>query len=1116
MTSPRLRLSLSSQRSASHDSASERSASQCSASELPVTRRTPCLRALGSGGLALLLLSVTAISTFAKDSTPPRTTQYETYSSSMERVLEETPLPSRAAESRAVGDTTYFGYVDASGFAIPGETWTWDHGHPTDPLEGWTVRDVTEQTDTYFRHIDAASWNAPESGNLVPPPILVGNGSAWGGAFESEADTLCWAGGLGYGNNWTQRLASPVLDYTGSGGVNLQFTYFNDTEPEFDYTRVLLRLLPSGVETSLNGEGFNGPIGLATDHPTSPPVGETVSFSMTELDLGGTPQFQVVFEFDSDGGWSDQDAEFTTEYGPFAVDAVQLSGAFTGSPMNSGFESSLDGWMPEAGSGNGAYALVGDVSLYDIQDACVCGLSGNVLAMHDSSGGHPDGQRQYLVSNTVDLTSVPDPGSGERIVLAYWDQYSELPIANGVFYRPGWEYYPYTCPNTGIVGWSPRSGLPTFSFVGEDPLCTQLRNNATQYGIPQTAEQIRFIFELYSSCSAFDINPCSGETNETPILDNVRIAVTYQPIAPDMAWDNGFYLWDGFSQGNVNDPFDPGNADCVRNTNFGSTPPIVLEDAPSLNGPVGTSNPWDARFHFRVKREGPGASHANFAPWAEWKSRTGVGIGPSSNFAYGFMDTFEVAGNPINTLDIYDAYYREDDPNNPSPGTELVDANEILVDNVPPGTMIEYFASAYFRATPGEVSTLPDTTGGNFQNFEILPHWRDDGGVLKYPSILYIDAYNRGTEYYIASALDQLGYEYDIFDRLDSSCCWSAPFARGLEPESNNGMTVAQLQGYKAVLFNAGNFNSAVWPEDGRLLSDYLTAEVCGVTRRTLVVNGDAVVQALGWESPSLLANRLGAALAGEPYIEVAGDPNYCVDLEPATGALYGTSNSINGSYDYGAWGNNCPVSARFNVINTVGTGVGNRVYVNTDTGTPTQYAQVVNVDQSATTDYRTVIDGVSWHHMAEAPSGGLDPDCEPTAASVITAAANEIAAALEWVFDGTIPGLTQPDCDVTGAPDPFGEAGQVTRLYANQPNPFNPRTTLRFTLSTRQETTLAIYDVGGRRVRTLIDAELEGGPHEIVWDGTDDAGHALASGVYWSQLVTDDFRGSKKMIVLD
>lgn len=69
-------------------------------------------------------------------------------------------------------------------------------------------------------------------------------------------------------------------------------------------------------------------------------------------------------------------------------------------------------------------------------------------------------------------------------------------------------------------------------------------------------------------------------------------------------------------------------------------------------------------------------------------------------------------------------------------------------------------------------------------------------------------------------------------------------------------------------------------------------------------------------------------------------------------------------------------------------------------------------------------------------------------------------------------------------------------------PNPFNPRTTIQYGVAARGPARLALYDVRGRRVRLLLDLpDLAPGVYRAVWDGRDDQGREVASGVYLSQL---------------
>ncbi len=77
----------------------------------------------------------------------------------------------------------------------------------------------------------------------------------------------------------------------------------------------------------------------------------------------------------------------------------------------------------------------------------------------------------------------------------------------------------------------------------------------------------------------------------------------------------------------------------------------------------------------------------------------------------------------------------------------------------------------------------------------------------------------------------------------------------------------------------------------------------------------------------------------------------------------------------------------------------------------------------------------------------------------------------------------------------------KVTALTGNYPNPFNPKTTLQFDLAEPSEVVLQIYDLSGRRIRTLVREEMPAGSHEQIWLGRDDQGRAVPSGVYFARL---------------
>jgi hypothetical protein len=87
--------------------------------------------------------------------------------------------------------------------------------------------------------------------------------------------------------------------------------------------------------------------------------------------------------------------------------------------------------------------------------------------------------------------------------------------------------------------------------------------------------------------------------------------------------------------------------------------------------------------------------------------------------------------------------------------------------------------------------------------------------------------------------------------------------------------------------------------------------------------------------------------------------------------------------------------------------------------------------------------------------------------------------------------------------------------LYQNVPNPFNPTTQIGFELAKQEYVTLAVYDVSGRRIRTLQDGTLGPGPHSITWNGRTDTGILATSGVYYYVLETPAGRLARSMVLL-
>jgi hypothetical protein len=113
-----------------------------------------------------------------------------------------------------------------------------------------------------------------------------------------------------------------------------------------------------------------------------------------------------------------------------------------------------------------------------------------------------------------------------------------------------------------------------------------------------------------------------------------------------------------------------------------------------------------------------------------------------------------------------------------------------------------------------------------------------------------------------------------------------------------------------------------------------------------------------------------------------------------------------------------------------------------------------------------------------------------------------EVIAAINGLLGAT--GITAPD----GAESP-GERRLGLRLSAT-PNPFRSATEIQFRLPDQASIHLAVYDVIGRRVRTLAAGPRAAGPHTVGWGGRDASGLPLATGIYFIELSTGDASGAR------
>ncbi len=1062
-------------------------------------------------------------------------------------------------QSAAQG-TTFFGgtfwAADSNRWeAIQDSTWTFDTGvgsdynfsdpsvdpykfgapnNPAPPglalhahMEGWVGIDHSYSDLSYFRRLSIADFAGQPDTCVGTAAGLGGNYSFWCGVLQSEADKLCYASGQGYGNLWNICIHQS-FNYDGSGNpVNLQYDYRNDSEPTYDYTYVLVDT--SGAGDFAEAKAYTGTVsGHANLNLT---VGVTMRSDAGPVD--------VQFCFVSDSGASDEDGFNPTECGGFAVDNVALSGG--GISSSSDFESGAGGWSllpPKAGPG-GDWSNI--ASLSDLPAPltnCECDLVDSVLVLEDLSlGGHNVDQNNVAVSPWIDLKAANLVGAPGKFL--EYSFYTELPFLNYVFMLIEVQWYPQVCPNTGKLILSPFTTDGFVTYFGDTPLCTTTGTvrQRDPYGsfIDPGAEQLRVAFGVVSYCGFF--SDCSGVSNSTPWIDNVRVGVFGNPEAPYLATTTVDTPQDAFPENGTLRPDAPGRIDC--NEVLPIYPPTAgssLGDTLIVRGGTGGS---EVRVQFSV-RPGPRIDSARLASWLAQNQfeehRNGL------DWYSARMDTSE-AGGPHSG--VWMTAYHESDPNFSGSDTDLDPndlppsgsptrlANDIFPDDLfTPGTRVNLFYKARYIGS-NVWFTDPDTSGGAWYETEVMPS--SMAADSTYNCVLYVDHFDgRGAQPFIESALGSIlpggssNSENTAWDRFDVRAPDSQQGSFGRPLNTEYGATVSQVLGYKAILWNTGNLDAVnLSQEDGNILIPWLTLSEPGLGFDNLYLSGNDIAQSISREAASapsaerLLTNFMGVSLTcgtvrspSCPPSNALADTTACIPVDPVTGATVAGALPGGRSVQHLAQGNGCPQLRSFDVlqpfIGGLGAPVGDESYNGPVKGT-VDYASVIN-DVSGGPDYKTVVDGISVHYRRD-PS-----NCSFTTGNAVEPAVEErLREVLTWFgYAGNIDACTDPTAG-TSVPVTPRQPAFKTALANFAPNPLlsGTRGTVQFTMAQPGKAAVDVFDVNGRLVRTIFDGVAGEGVNTVHWDGTDSSSRPVASGVYFYRLRANGEDYSKKLVVV-
>jgi len=1006
--------------------------------------------------------------------------------------------------------------------------------------QGWTSEDVLAQRGLYWHAEDFADPAFACQGNTA----LSGSYSAWCGAVKSSS-SVCFYDAPGYGHRWSQWLCKKFENPTG-----LAYTYKSDTEAGYDYSYVVIdREFPDSC-------GWLGPLADSLRCYTGVAGPGTESFDLTNLP-GADPDFcesgtyttpdysthtaKICFVVISDNGWDDEDGEYTTCDGAFTVDDIVVS-TLSGSDTTTFEDGTLEGWTRCGGFSPGDFVAVRDRNSVTNNDPCGfdgCSMAGCVLTYYNpdiagqyGTGGHYPGlMHKRAWSPTIDLSAYPPRGYAIKIT-----RYADLPMVNWIFARFYMRYVQDPgCP-TGT--WSPPV-TDGYIYYYSQPGCWD------EYWIyqlvPADAESVQIGYSVWNGCMAWEV-PCTTG-NDSPALDNVRLGIweLSAPSAVMRAVDN---YTDAFPEDDSlggNPSSATALIDIATNMSqegyflrLGDTAHVQLGDPDAV-----------VEFCFRVV-PGPGTDTGDM--WFAKYGEEGISACDTTDVHCTRMDTCFTAGNGIagspyefqKTVEgSYATMIHEKDP------LYVAEGEEILPDSLfTPGSKIFYAIRTSYEPGTGPYNWTPsraDPSGADLSSWyevEVLPDQCKDPLAC----LLYVDYYNRaGSSDPIETALSMLGRSWDRFDlRAESSHQGNGIGNRLLGPGRYRldrgpiGPSLDHLAQYRVMLISNGRMpQGATFSDGGNDTPDDPTNDITFLdnwlsegTRRGLWLNGDNIASDFDWAAsgpkPGFLHNELAAELVSENYRREVGHP-----LDESCRLLFSRGGGVTNSYSsldsLSLGGSGCPQMHEYDVLAERSGGTGRvfaaLLYDRTDeTHPPGLYASIDHAFKAPNAPYdtvRTKIDGFSMLNLRM-----NHPECSGTDNIMIALWMRDVLGGTEhygYFYDAD---LGVQYCPPTG-PETIGVPGPPGRryfnaLFQNYPNPFRVGrgTTIRYVAAKKGPAQIRVFDAAGRLV-TVLEQEARPGVNVMCWDGTDDRGRPVASGVYFYQISMGGFAAHKKMLVL-
>ncbi|MDD4857582.1 MAG: T9SS type A sorting domain-containing protein [Candidatus Krumholzibacteria bacterium] len=971
----------------------------------------------------------------------------------------------------------------------------------TSDWQGWTREDETAQRDTFFHVDDFAGLGGGGFGRLN---AIEGTKSMWCGAPPNASDSyFCsWQMAPGYGNGWSQFLGTDAFSFLGMIGLEFHCRY--DSERDYDFTT---------VEYDAGGGNWRT-IAEFTGR------GDTVGSYQLALSLAKT---KLRFHFTSDRAWSDEDGLLDTD-GGCIIDSISVRDAGTVNNLET-FESCAVGaegcgiWFADEEAGYGMYSGLGS----SLRDYDLCG--DNFATQVEFFTGSPDASAEYpglyntpwcagvthsygpcqdelAVSPLIDMTkysthcddvqdaSIP---SSQFTLLGpaglCFTVYRDLAFSNLVFYVWHVRNVVAGCPgpwlDRGLVYYGSDED---FSYVTQD------------IGDLVGDDPVQIAVGVVDMCSSWysTRGDCAYHT-PSPYIDNVRLYRVACYKGPQ--W--GYRALDLFQDNFPEDGMDIESyvrADAANDINPYDNPIIRPGDSivVSCNSPTGGGIASDETYggpavylHVKATYIGPepskpvlhGGSLCGGVAWG----------GPAPG-----NETFRLIDDD-GTWTVIQCDSARTAMGAVAKNQWMCDLNDSLFTR---GYRIEYYFSA--RDVEGNGRALPMHANiyGPYFEWTCLPSQNSD--------VLFVDAADgHGSrngevdDFWMSVFNIVLAPPNNLVDRYDVNAP-TCGVSNGLGSRAKGDQLIDQ---YRKIVWDSGDLDvfticsgtmASDKSNDAFALMHWMenSEHRCGLWILGDGVAEDLDAQARGGSDDALaLMNMCGVVLVDHSYYEMTGGyvgggnkfPLVTGDVE--SGVL------VDGGVPdrFRAFGG-CPNINHFDVIDQTENGLHALDYPNY--GEESYYAGISSDWLNGSGDtIRTMWFGFSCQYVRDdtlVPGAVLDR--------------NTLAARVFAWMDNDI------NEDITPVDNPTPE---VNKLAQNFPNPFNPSTSIKFDVKEKGIVTLEVYNIAGQHIRTLVKGIMDAGSHRVTWDGKNDRGGVVASGIYFCKMNTKNFSQTRKIVML-